>query len=113
MLAGRCVDQRQHDTVDLVLDRPIRREAHHEPSSITGLDLAFHVRERRQHCAHVILQVGVVEPMRHVRQRPPDIGGDEVEHLGDRRRIAPNAKLAVQEQRTNVRRIDEVDRDQN
>jgi hypothetical protein len=55
-----------------------------------------------QHGACIGEQIAVGEFLREVGDRPADVGLDELEQVGDRRREAPHAKLRIEEHHGDV-----------
>ena len=98
------VHEREHRTVDLVLDGAIRLDLEEMPASVAALDLELPRR-------------GVVDEFREVRDldvrtdvldRAPDVGGDQVQQLLRRRREAPDPSLVAQHDDRDLDAVEQV-----
>lgn len=99
LIAFRHVDEAEHHAGDAVLGRAVGMDAREVGAEIARGDFAFDRRQPGEHALRVGDQFRVAEPMFEVHQGTPDVGRDEVEQRGRRRRVAGDAQGAVQEDR--------------
>ena len=83
-----------------------RRAIDHRPSTCSTS--VSNEAERVEHALRVVGQPVVAEPVREVHERPPDVGRDNVEQVGRARRVALDRERAVEKERPDVRRGDQV-----
>ena len=87
------VDQHDHRAVDLVLQGLVGPDAQRVPPPSLVLNFVFPDAGRVEHLGQQRLQVGDAEVEPDVRDRPADVGGDQVEDLFRHRREAPDAQV--------------------
>ena len=104
---GRVVESDDR-TLNAVVSGAIRQHAHRENAVVGRADFAFDRLERRQNRFRIVEQPVLAEPVRDVRERATEIGGNQVENLTRRRREQLHAEIAVEENRADVGRVDKV-----
>ena len=94
--------------VDPVVLGAVGQDAADIPGAAFGLDLAPDRGEAGQHRAGIGEQIAVGGERGQIGKRPADIGGDDAEQRLCRRREEPDVELAVEEQRRDVRAVEDV-----
>ena len=102
------VDERHDDPLDLAARDPVRPDLDEVPPAVAVLDLALGHRQPVQDRLGVLDQHAAAELLGQVRERPADVGRPDVEVLPDVGREPLDAEPAVQEQRGDLGRRDQV-----
>ena len=102
------VDEGHHGAFDLVFCRAVRQQAHEVVASVVTAQLALDGVQGVEGRRHVVGQLAILEPVRDVEQRAPDIGGDDREDIGRARREALDAYAPVDEDGGDVGGRDQV-----
>ena len=115
LLAGRpgppasCdVDERHHDSVDHIVDAAIGPNAHHVGRAILRGHLPLDRAERPHHLPDIAVHVAVDEVTGQVADRPAAVAVANIDQVRHRRCERPDPQVLVEEQRCNVRAVEEI-----
>ena len=101
-LSRADVHEGDDHTFDVVLRGAVGQRAAQVPPAAVAFDFAFDGHQVLQHGARIRQQVVVGELLREIGDRPADVGIDELEQIGHRRREAPHAELRIEEHHGDV-----------
>jgi len=87
----RHVEERHDDTVNHVMDRAVRQDAHQEASPLRSRHLPFPHRQRPEHLFHVFDKTPLADKLRReIREGPAGVPGKEPEYGSGRGGEAPD-----------------------
>ena len=106
--SARDVLEHQHDAVDAIVGGAIRADPHQKPAAVVGHHLAIDRLQRVEDLTEVGVEVGIGQAAGDVRQRPSDIGGEQIEDVLCARRGQLQSQRAVEEDGGNVGGVDQI-----
>ena len=102
------VDEGHDGAVDAILHGAVGSEPHHEPLPGPAADLVLHRHEILQHPTGIRLDPVILQTVREIGDRTPDIGFRDVEEFRDRWREHLDAQVGIEEQSADFRRVGEI-----
>ena len=95
MAQHRHIYKSKHRAVDAVIGRAVRPHTHQIVAAVTALELPFGDCQIAENLTHISCQRAVVKSVCDVKQRPVNVGRNQVEYLGSPRCVALQAQAAV------------------
>src|SRR5581483_7347664 len=106
---GGDVDEGDDDACDEIVDAAVGQDAHDVARAAVGCgELALGAGQHPQHLADVLVQLLDRNPGLDVRDRPADIGLDQVQQLRRGGREVHHPQVVVEEHRRNLGAFQEI-----
>src|SRR5688572_30051865 len=94
--ALRNVKERDDDSVDPVLGRPVRQYPHQEVTVVQRAHFLFYCVQRFEYGFGVVRKIDTFQTARNIRQRPAKIRCDKIEQVTSGRREKLDTKTAIE-----------------
>ena len=102
------INEVQDHAIDPVLPRAIGNDAHEEILAALVAHLAFDWNQIVEDALGVLRQAGIVDLAGEIRERPADVAREDVEQFLDSRGESLDPQLAIQKNRADIGRSDEI-----